>query len=93
MNPSKFDRWPDFTPIRLVLVRRPYRYEQPWQGLMLDHTDGPKWEGLVVYVDERAEGRPVVTRWFPHTQLTPIRVDPNIIDADKLGGEYPTPQR
>lgn len=86
MNPSRFDRWPDFTPVRLVLVRRRYRFEQPWQGLMIDYRSksATKWEGFVVYVDERADGRPPRCGWFSHTQLTPIKVDPNIIDADKL---------
>ncbi|MBC7593757.1 MAG: hypothetical protein H7288_07450 [Kineosporiaceae bacterium] len=86
MNPSKWDRWPDVEPVRLVLVRRQYRYEQPFQGLLLDDVQKSrhKWFGLVVFVDERAEGRPVVQRWFPGEVLTPIAVDPNIIDKDSI---------
>jgi len=86
MNPSKWDRWPDFDPVRLVLVRRGARFEQPWQGLLIDvrTKSYKKWVGLVVFVDERADGRPVVQKWFPGESLTPIRIDPNYIDQDKF---------
>ena len=86
MNPSKWDRWPDYDPVRLVRVRRRYRYEQPWQGLLIDvsRKSKYKWFGLVVFVDERGDGRPVVQRWFPGEALTPVNVNPNSIDDDSI---------
>ena len=43
-----------------------------------------KWFGLVVFVDERGDGLPVVQRWFPGEVLTPVNVNPNSIDDDSM---------
>lgn len=79
MNAGRRDRWPDFDPVRLVLVQRGHRFEQPWQGLLIDvrRQSSTRWSGLVVYVDERADGRPVVQRWFDGAALQLVKVDPN----------------
>lgn len=87
MNPSRRDRWPDFDPVRLVLVQRGHRFEQPWQGLLIDwrKDSSTRWSGLVVFVDERAEGRPVVQRWFDGAVLSPVKVDPNTLGVSRRG--------
>ena len=78
MNPSSFDRWPRYERVRFVLVKRQHRYERPWQGFIVDwRKTGRRWEALVTYVDDRAEGSGVRTDWFPDSQLRPIEVDPN----------------
>jgi hypothetical protein len=85
MNPSRRDRWPDFDPVRLVLIRRGHQFEQPWQGLLIDwrKDSSTRWSGLVVFVDERAEGRPAVQRWFDGAVLSPVKVDPNTVGVSR----------
>lgn len=79
MNRSKRDVWPPYEPTRHVLIKRQdYRYARPFQGFVVDwKRDGKRWEALVVFMDERQDGVPLVQMWFPLEQLTPCSPDPN----------------
>jgi hypothetical protein len=79
MNRSKRDVWPPYEPTRHVLIKRQdYRYARPFQGFVVDwKRAGKKWEALVVFMDERQDGTPLVQTWFPVDQLTPCHPDPN----------------
>lgn len=79
MNRSRRDVWPPYEPTRHVLIKRQdYRYARPFQGFVVDwKQDGKKWEALVVFMDERLDGQPLVQTWFPVEHLTPCHPDPN----------------
>lgn len=79
MNRPKSDKWPPFEPTRHVLVKcEDHKYAQPWQGLDVDwKREGSAWRALVVFIDESADGSPLVQRWLPVNQLRPIETDPD----------------
>jgi hypothetical protein len=87
MNPSKWDRWPKQESVRMVWVRRQYRYERPFQGLVLDWKKaGSKWVALVTYVEDDSKGNTVSVRteWVEASNLLAVpsaaddllRIDP-----------------
>ena len=79
MNRSKRDVSPPYEPTRHVLIKRTdYRYARPFQRYVVDwKREGKNWVALVVFMDERQDGMPLVQTWFPIEQLTPLHVDPN----------------
>ncbi|WP_109507343.1 hypothetical protein [Nocardioides speluncae] len=82
-NPSKRDRWPDYKPVRFVLIRRRMRWERPYQGLLVEwRRHSYRWFALVAFVDDDGA---MVMRWLPADTLLPIEVDPNVLDKPRLG--------
>ncbi|NRQ51565.1 hypothetical protein [Aeromicrobium stalagmiti] len=79
MNRPKSDKWPPYKPTRHVLIKREdHRFARPFQGFVVDwKRTGKKWEALVVFMDERVDGMPLVQTWFPIEQLMPCHPDPN----------------
>lgn len=83
MRPPHNDSWPPYKRIRFVLVRREPWTMKPWQGLVVAWQKTSRgFKAQVVYVDDdppQREGK-VCKEWFPAELLTPVRVDPNVID-------------
>jgi hypothetical protein len=80
MNPSKFDVWPRQKVIRHCWVRRQYRYQVPFQGLVLDwKKEGHTWLALVTYVEDDSDGNTlsVRTEWVEahHLLEVPSKAD------------------
>lgn len=63
MTESKWKTWPRQERISHCWVRRQYRYERPFQGLVLDWKKvGSKWSALVTYVEDDSKGNTVSVR-------------------------------
>lgn len=78
MNRPKSDRWPTHEPTRFAFVPREHRNMRPWQGYVVDfRRQSYRWEALVVYMDEDAEGSPLIWKWWPIEKLRAAKVDPN----------------